>query len=157
MPGPNPILIELDDEKRHELLAMASGSSSQLSLRARIVLAAADGANNRQIAEQENTTDRTVRLWRSRYARRGLAGLHDKKRTGRKTPDINLTDAERSELQRYLRRAAIRQSLGRRARIVLLAAEGHNNLGNRRPRRNEQLHRRHLAEAFRGREIEGAG
>ena len=127
MPGPKPIQIELDDQTRHELLALAHGTDERLAQRARIVLAAAEGASNQQIAAGEGTTDTTVRLWRSRYARRGLAGLRDKKRTGRKTADIVLTEAEKDELQRYVRRTSIRQSLGKRARIVLLAAEGHNN------------------------------
>lgn len=127
MPGPKPIPVELDEQSRHELLALTHGASNRLALRARIVLAAADGANNEQIAAKLETTDTTARLWRSRFVRRGIAGLLDKKRTGRKTPDIELSEEEEAKLHRYVRRGSIRQSLATRARIILLAAEGHNN------------------------------
>jgi transposase len=60
----------------------ASGEHRDV-LRARIVLAAADGATNAAIARNLGVTDDTVRKWRRRFCQRGLDGLRDRPRTGR--------------------------------------------------------------------------
>ncbi|MCK9905244.1 IS630 family transposase [Frankia sp. Cpl3] len=52
-------------------------------LRARIVLAAADGAGNTAIAVLVGVCPDTVSTWRGRFARHGLAGLVDLPRSGR--------------------------------------------------------------------------
>lgn len=52
-------------------------------LRARIILAAADGQANAAIAADLGMHVDTVRKWRKRYAARGLAGLDDLPRSGR--------------------------------------------------------------------------
>lgn len=52
-------------------------------MRARIVLAAADGQPNERIAERVGASKVTVLKWRSRYAARGIAGLEDRARSGR--------------------------------------------------------------------------
>ena len=59
-------------------------------LRARIVLAAADGAPNAVIARGLGITDDTVRRWRARFARHGMKGLDDRPRSGRPRtfPDV---------------------------------------------------------------------
>ncbi len=69
MPGPKPPAIELTEAERQDLstLTRQHKTPQQLALRARIVLAAADGANNSQIACQEGITPDTVRLWRTRW------------------------------------------------------------------------------------------
>jgi transposase len=56
-------------EVRHELEALLRRRSlpQQLALRARIVLAAADGQNNSQIARSLDLETDTVRLWRTRW------------------------------------------------------------------------------------------
>src|SRR6476660_2920639 len=51
--------------------------------RARIVLLAADGVSNTEIAARVGVSRQTVVSWRSRYMRRGIAGLHDEARPGR--------------------------------------------------------------------------
>jgi AcrR family transcriptional regulator len=53
------------------------------ALRARIVLHAARGATNREIAEHTGVSIPTVMLWRKRYATDGLEGLNDLPRSGR--------------------------------------------------------------------------
>ena len=59
-----------------------------LAARARVVLLAADGLANYEIAELVGMTRPTVNRWRSRYAERGIAGLADEQRPGRpKTVD----------------------------------------------------------------------
>jgi putative transposase len=59
----------LTPAERHDLdqLVRRHTTPQQLALRARIVLAAADGANNGQIARQEGVEVDTVRLWRTRW------------------------------------------------------------------------------------------
>ena len=51
--------------------------------RARIVLLAAEGVANYEIAERVGVTRPTVNLWRNRYAERGLAGLDGVRPPGR--------------------------------------------------------------------------
>jgi len=51
--------------------------------RARIVLLAADGLANYEIAERVGVTRPTVNLWRNRYAEQGLAGLDGVRPPGR--------------------------------------------------------------------------
>ena len=69
MRGPKPPAVTLTAEERQELEALARQPSApqQLALRARIVLAAADGANNAQIARQLHIEADTARLWRGRW------------------------------------------------------------------------------------------
>jgi len=69
MRGPKPPVVELSPEVRHELEALLRRRSlpQQLALRARIILAAADGENNSQIARSLNLEVDTVRLWRNRW------------------------------------------------------------------------------------------
>jgi transposase len=52
-------------------------------LRARIVLLAAGGAGNSEIARQLGTCEDTARKWRRRYREKGLEGLADAPRPGR--------------------------------------------------------------------------
>jgi len=51
--------------------------------RARIVLLAAQGVANQDIAAVVGVTRPTVNLWRRRYAEAGMAGLADQDRSGR--------------------------------------------------------------------------
>jgi putative transposase len=69
MRGPKPPTIELRTAERDALeqLVRRHTTPQQLALRARIVLAAAAGSNNSQIARQEAVNLDTVRLWRSRW------------------------------------------------------------------------------------------
>lgn len=69
MPGPKPPEIKLTDEVRQglEKLVRRHNTPQQIALRARIVLAAADGQNNSQIAKNLETSVVTPRLWRNRW------------------------------------------------------------------------------------------
>lgn len=51
--------------------------------RARMVLLAADGVANQEIADRVDASRTTVIQWRTRYEERGLAGLEDAERSGR--------------------------------------------------------------------------
>ena len=69
--------IKLTDEERVELskLARSQLSSVRLVQRARIVLLAADGMQNKAIAQQLGVGRVQVSRWRERYAGSRLAGI----------------------------------------------------------------------------------
>jgi transposase-like protein len=81
----DPFVIELSDETRQELEALArKGTAEQrMGLRARIALAAADGEENLGIAERLGVAPNTVIKWRKRFFEEGIDGLADRKRSGR--------------------------------------------------------------------------
>jgi putative transposase len=91
MRGPKPPAIELSDVERQELerLVRRRTTPQQQALRARIVLAAANGANNGQIARQLAVSVDMVRRWRERWLALQPAALDDLPFTDR------LTDAPR--------------------------------------------------------------
>jgi transposase len=80
-----PVLITLTDLDRAELEALARARKAPLRRvqRAWIVLAAADGQPNAQIARDLGLHVDTVRTWRGRFAAAGMKGLADRPRSGR--------------------------------------------------------------------------
>jgi transposase len=85
MPTPIAVAVELSDDERARLESWVQRRSSAqaLALRARIVLLAADGLKNTEIAERLDVDHATVRKWRSRFAARRLEGVLDEPRPGR--------------------------------------------------------------------------
>ena len=79
MRGPKPPMIDLAAPERHELerLVRRHSTPKQLALRAQIVLAAADGANNCQIARHLGVSLDMVRRWRERWLALQPASLED--------------------------------------------------------------------------------
>jgi transposase/DNA-binding CsgD family transcriptional regulator len=77
--------LGLRDHDRERLASWTRSSSVRAGLaqRARIVLLAADGVSNTEIAARVGVSRQTVVSWRSRYMRRGIVGLHDEARPGR--------------------------------------------------------------------------
>ena len=83
-------LVEVSDGDRLTLVSWARSSSVRagLSMRAKIVLAAAAGEGTSSISRRLGVSRPTVIQWRDRYAASGLAGLDDAERSGRpKTVD----------------------------------------------------------------------
>ncbi len=112
MRGPKPPSIELAAPERLELerLVRRHSTPQQLVLRARIVLAAADGANNRQIARQLGVSLDTVRRWRERWIALGAASVEDS------PVAVRLTDAPRPGKPRRI-------TPEQECRIIALACE----------------------------------
>lgn len=75
----------LSEQEREQLNSMVRSRSigAALSLRARIVLAAAQGEANQQIAKRMQITRETVGKWRNRFIQRRLNGLYDELRPGK--------------------------------------------------------------------------
>ena len=81
---PAPALV-LRDGDRVELESWLRSRtvSAGLAKRARMMLLAADGVGNREIAARVGASPTTVIQWRERYGERGLVGLEDLDRPGR--------------------------------------------------------------------------
>ena len=77
----------------------ASTTEQRLALRARIVLAAAQGETTTGIARREKVRTATVSRWRQRYAQQGLAGLQDAPRPG---PQRRYTEATQQRVLKQL-------------------------------------------------------
>src|SRR6188472_3785572 len=77
--------IELSDHERCELERMARSETMPFRdvQRARIVLYAAEGLHDTEIAARLDTTPGIVGKWRRRFAEHRLEGLRDKPRSGR--------------------------------------------------------------------------
>jgi transposase len=85
MPTPTAVAIELSEDERVRLESWSRRrkTAQALALRSRIVLCAADGLSNSQIAEQIGVSRQTVTKWRGRFAESRLEGLLDEPRPGR--------------------------------------------------------------------------
>ena len=90
--GRPAVPVELDDAERETLerWARRPKSSQALGLRCRIVLGAASGRANNDIAAELGCHPATVSKWRKRFAQRRLDGLADDPRPG---PPRKITDA----------------------------------------------------------------
>jgi transposase len=75
----------LTDEERQTLQRWTRRpkTAQALALRAKIVLACAQGATNQQVAEQLGVWPQTVGKWRRRFVAGRLEGLSDEDRPGR--------------------------------------------------------------------------
>jgi len=82
--------LTLDEQRDLTALVRRHTAPQQLVLRARIVLLAADGLNNSQIARTLGLEADTVRLWRQRWPTGQAVALTDR------SVEERLTDAPRS-------------------------------------------------------------
>jgi len=82
--------IALSDSERLTLMKWARGRStpSRLVQRAKIILAAADGMRNDEIASELGCTRRTVGTWRNRFAKQRLKGVEKDAPRGGRTPSV---------------------------------------------------------------------
>jgi transposase len=65
-------------------LARSRSAEARLVERAKIVLACLDGKRNDEVARELGVRPNTVGLWRTRFVAKGIAGLRDQPRPGKK-------------------------------------------------------------------------
>jgi putative transposase len=77
--------VTLSDQEYEQLTSILRSHSLPHGLvrRAQIVLMAAEGAPNSEIADKVGLTRQSVCKWRQRYLQEGISGLHDELRAGR--------------------------------------------------------------------------
>jgi transposase len=87
MPRESPFRIKLTRQERRRLEAMARKYTSPYRdvIRARIVLYAAQGLTNDEIAHRLDTPRQIVSKWRKRFFEQRLQGLEERSRVGRPT------------------------------------------------------------------------
>ena len=80
----SPFQIELSEEESRELCSRSARYTVPHGevLRAKIVLLAAEGKTNAEIARRLDCALRTVSLWRKRFFEERLGGLRDRPRRG---------------------------------------------------------------------------
>lgn len=85
MPRSSPYTILLSDDERRQLQAQAARYTAPYCevVRAKIVLYAASGLENQDIAARLDLPRQIVSKWRKRFYRRRLGGLEDVPRSGR--------------------------------------------------------------------------
>ena len=85
MPRKSPYVLDLTPDQRRELEARARRYtlSYREVVRAKIVLMAAEGLDNDEIAARLDTRREIVSKWRKRFFEQGLAGLEERPRGGR--------------------------------------------------------------------------
>ena len=86
MPHGRPLVpLALTHEQQDQLKGVAHSTTLPyaLVLRARIILASAEGSTNAEVAKRLGVTPHTVGKWRRRFRAAGIEGLHDELRPGR--------------------------------------------------------------------------
>jgi transposase len=85
MPRQSPYGIELSEEERRVLEARARRYTLPYRdvIRAQMVLLAAQGLGNDEIAARLNTRREIVSMWRKRFWEERVAGLEERPRRGR--------------------------------------------------------------------------
>ena len=81
----SPYVLDLTADQRQELQARARRYTSPYRdvVRAKIVLMAAQGLDNDEIAVRLDTSRVIVSKWRKRFFEQGLSGLEERPRGGR--------------------------------------------------------------------------
>ncbi len=77
-----PLVVSQEERVTLDSLAHRSRTAPQLARRARIVLACADGLDNKLVAKKLRMTPQTVGRWRRRFVADRLDGLYDEPRPG---------------------------------------------------------------------------
>src|SRR5688572_32576365 len=77
-----PLNLTEEEQERLESLAHRARSQAALARRARVVLACAEGLDNKTVAKKLRCSLGMVGKWRSRFLKSRLEGLYDEPRPG---------------------------------------------------------------------------
>jgi transposase len=77
-----PLVVDPADLEKLTLLARRPKTAQRVAMRSKIVIRAAEGLSNQQIAQQLGISGATVGKWRERYRVNGMEGLSDEPRPG---------------------------------------------------------------------------
>jgi transposase len=94
-PRLEPLVLSEDERRTLENWVKRRSTAQGLALRARIVLACAEGRSNLAVAARLGVNRTTVRKWRARFLRERLDGLTDDPRPG---VPRTITDAQVEEV-----------------------------------------------------------
>jgi transposase len=94
-PRLKPLVLSQDERRTLENWVKRRSTAQGLALRARIVLACADGGSNTAVAARLRLDVKTVRRWRARFLEQRLDGLTDEPRPG---VPRTITDAQVEEV-----------------------------------------------------------
>jgi Winged helix-turn helix len=85
MPRSSPFIVKLSRQEDFELRRRAAQYTLPYFqvVRAKMILLAADGLSNDQIASRLDTRREVVSMWRKRFFEERLAGLEERSRPGR--------------------------------------------------------------------------
>ena len=83
--GPKLAELTLSSEQQEQLESVAASTSMPhgVVMRARMILACAEGLSNAAVAAKVGASPQAVSKWRRRFLERGVEGLHDELRPGR--------------------------------------------------------------------------
>jgi transposase len=93
-----PIALRAGERERLKKMAYGHKTEYRLRMRTQVVLHAARGRSNARISRATGLHLDTVRCWRGRFAERGLGGLSDRDRSGRRPSYTALQVAEAKAL-----------------------------------------------------------
>jgi len=84
MPRKSPFEIILTNEEREHLISLARKYTAPYRdvIRAKVILMATDGIENKEIGEKLNLPRKTVSKWRKRFFYKREKGLVDRPRAG---------------------------------------------------------------------------
>jgi transposase len=77
-----PLVLSEEDRATLQRWVARRKTSQALAQRARLILLAADGLPNKEVADRERVTQQTVSKWRGRFVENGVDGLLDAPRPG---------------------------------------------------------------------------
>ncbi|NVM57618.1 MAG: helix-turn-helix domain-containing protein [Desulfobacterales bacterium] len=76
------IVLTTDERQTLELWSRSGKTEQRVAFRSKIILKAAQGLENRQIAAEMGTRQATISKWRCRFSEQRLPGLQDAPRPG---------------------------------------------------------------------------
>lgn len=101
-----PLVLREGDHPRLTAMTRSPTVRAGLAQRARILLLAAEGLSNTEIADKVGVSRPTVLVWRQRYVDGGIDGLSDLARPGRQ-PEASAPDVLRATLAQPRRRLGV--------------------------------------------------